>query len=134
MEHLIDSCIWIDHLRPATPAAIRKIADETVNRPGAVICEPIWFELLRLCAKPQRKEVEARISTLPMLQTPTELWRKATVFGQRCRDAGVQAGFFDLLIATICLHHGAILVTFDKHFAALQKVIGFETEVLIRPA
>jgi predicted nucleic acid-binding protein len=134
MEHLIDSCVWIDHLRPSTPSAIRKIAHETVNRPNAVICEPIRFELLRLCARAERKPVEARLATLPMLHTPTELWRKATLFGQQCRDAGVQAGFFDLLIATICLHHGATIVTFDNHFAALQKIIGFQTEVLTRPA
>jgi predicted nucleic acid-binding protein len=133
MEHLIDSCVWIDHLRPATPAAVRQIAHEAVLRPSAVICEPIWFEMLRLCPKPQRKGVEVRLSTLPMLSTPTELWRNATAFGQKCKDAGVQAGFSDLLIATVCQHHGARMVTFDSHFAALAKIVGFEIELLTRP-
>ncbi len=134
MEHLIDSCVWIDHLRPATPASIREIAHEAVNRPEAVICEPIWFELLRLCSKAARKGIEARLSTLPMLETPAELWRDATAFGQRCKDAGIHAGFSDLLIGTICLYHGATLVTFDRQFCALAKIIGFETELLAHPS
>ena len=133
MEHLIDSCDWIDHLRSATPARIRQIAHDAVNRPGAVICEPISFEMLRLCPKPHRRGIEARFATLPMLPTPAELWRNATAFGQRCKDAGVAAGFSDLLIATICQHHGALMVTFDTHFRALAKVIGFEIELLTRP-
>lgn len=133
MEHLIDSCIWIDLLRPATPTPIRQIAHEAVNRSDAVICEPIWFELQRFCPKAQRNGVEARLSTLPLLPTPAELWRNATTLGQQCKDAGIQAGFSDLLIATICLHHDAIIVTFDAHFDALAKVIGFETELLTRP-
>lgn len=134
MEYLIDSCVWIDHLRPATPQVIRQIANEAVNRSGALVCEPIWFELLRLCTKAHRKGIEARLSTLPMLSTPATLWRNATVFGQQCRDAGIQAGFSDLLIATICKHHDTIMVTFDSHFNALAKVIGFELDLLPRPA
>jgi predicted nucleic acid-binding protein len=134
MEQLIDSCVWIDHLRPATPVPIRQIADEAVNRPGAVLCEPIRFELLRLCAKAQRRGVGARLSTLPVLPTPAGLWRDATAFGQQCKDAGVQAGFSDLLIATICLHHNVTMVTFDNHFRVLAKIIGFEVELLIRAA
>jgi predicted nucleic acid-binding protein len=114
--------------------AIRQIADEAVNRSSAVICEPIWFELLRLCAKAQRKGVEARLSTLPMLATPAELWKDATSFGQQCKDAGIQAGFSDLLIATICRRHSATMVTFDSHFQALAEIMGFETELLNRSA
>jgi predicted nucleic acid-binding protein len=132
MEYLIDSCVWIDHLRPATPSAVRQIADEAVNRPGAVVCESISFELLRLCARAPRQGIEARLSTLPMLLTPAELWKVATAFGQQCKDAGIQAGFSDLLIATICRRHGAIMVTFDAHFDTLAKVIGFESELLTR--
>ena len=134
MEYLIDSSIWIDHLRSATPEPIRRAAHDAVNRAGAVTCEPIWFELLRLCPKTERKGVAARLMTLPMLHTPAELWRKGTIFGQRCKDAGIQAGFADLLLGTICLHHTVVMVTFDHHFSSLSKIIGFEVEVLGRPA
>ena len=133
MESLIDSSIWIDYLRPATTERTRRVAADAVNRPSAVVCEPIWFELLRLCLKSERKTVETRLMTLPLLHTPADLWRKATRFGQQCKDAGIQAGFADLLISTICLHHAAVIVTFDNHFVSLAKVIGFEVELLTRP-
>jgi len=134
MECLIDTCVWIDHLRAGTPEKIRRVADEALNRPGAAVCEPVWFELLRQSPKRERAGVEKRLLTLPMLATPSGLWRKATVFGQQCQDAGVQAGFADLIIATVCRHHEVALVTFDRHFLLLAGVIGFETELLQRPS
>lgn len=134
MEFLVDTCVWIDHLRAGTPQKIRQVAHEAVNRPGAVVCEPVWFELLRLAPKPDRPGIERLLLTLPVLPTPLDLWRKATHFGQRCRDAGVNAGLTDLIIATICKHHGVILVTFDGHFPLIAKAIEMETETLPRPA
>jgi predicted nucleic acid-binding protein len=134
MECLIDTCVWIDHLRSGTPEKIRRLTHEVLNRPDAVICEPVWFELLRQPPKSERAGIEKRLLTFPMLSTPAGLWREATLHGQRCRDAGLQAGFADLIIATICRHHEAALVTFDRHFLLLAGVIGFETELLQRPA
>jgi predicted nucleic acid-binding protein len=134
MEYLVDTCVWIDHLRPGTPPKCRRVAYEVVNHPAAVVCEPVWFELLRQCPKPERAGIERRLLTLPMLPTPADLWRKATLFGQQCRDTGVQAGFADLIIAAVCQHHEATLITFDSHFRLLADVIGFETELLQRPA
>ncbi len=134
MEWLIDTCVWIDHLRPGTPEKIRQVTDEALNRPGAVVCEPVWFELLRQSPKAERAGIEKRLRTLPMLTTPAGLWRMATVHGQQCRDAGVQAGFADLIIATVCRHHEVALVTFDRHFLLLAGVTGFQAELLQRPA
>jgi predicted nucleic acid-binding protein len=134
MEFLVDTCVWIDHLRPGTPPEIRAVAFEAVVRPAAVICEPIWFELLRQSPKSERVGVERRLRTLPLLPTPADLWRKGTLFGQQCRDAGISAGFADLIIATVCQHHGVTLVTFDRHFQLIADVIKFEIELLQRPA
>jgi predicted nucleic acid-binding protein len=134
MEYLVDTCVWIDHLRPGTPPKIRQVAHEAVNHPAAVICEPVWFELLRQSPKLERAGIEKRLLTFPMLPTPADLWRKATLFGQQCRDKGIHAGFADLIIATICQRHEVTLVTFDSHFGLLADVVGFETELLQRTA
>lgn len=134
MECLVDTCVWIDYLRSGTPHKTRQAADEAVNRAASVVCEPIWFELLRQSPQSERVGIEKRLLTLPMLPTPADLWRKATLFGQQCRDAGVHAGFADLIIATICQRHEVTLVTFDSHFRLLADVIGFESELLQRPA
>jgi predicted nucleic acid-binding protein len=133
MACLIDTCVWIDHLRPRTPESIRHLAYEALNRHDAVVCEPVWFELLRYCPKAERAGLEKRLVTFPMLSTPVNLWRRATVFGQGCRDAGVQVGVTDLIIATLCKHHETPLVTFDRHFLLMAKVIDIEVELLPRP-
>jgi len=134
MEYLVDTCVWIDFLRPGTPHKIRQTAQEAVNHPAALVCEPVWFELLRLSPKSERAGIERRLLTLPMLPTRADLWRKATVCEQQCRAAGVHAGFADLIIATICERHQVTLVTFDRHSRLLADVIRFETELLPRPA
>ena len=132
MECLIDTCVWIDHLRPGTPEKIRQVTYEALNRADAVVCEPVWFELLRQSPRSERAGIEARLLTFPMLSTPLDLWKKATTFGQQCRDAGITAGVTDLILATLCRHHKAALVTFDRHFLFLAASIGFETELLQR--
>jgi predicted nucleic acid-binding protein len=134
MACLIDTCVWIDHLRSATPEKVRQLTHEILNRPDSAVCEPVWFELLRQCPKAERAGIERRLITFPILSTPTDLWRKATIFGQRCRDAGVHAGVTDLIIATLCRHHDTELITFDRHLLLLADVIGFEVELLQRPA
>ena len=60
------------------------------------------------------------------------LWQKVTQYGQRCRDKGIETGSLDLLIATICLHHQAELVTFDTAFEKIGDILGFQAEVLKR--
>jgi len=134
VDCLIDTCVWIDHLRQGTPEKTRQLACEVLNRLDSVVCELVWFELLRQCSKSERVGIEKRLLTFPMLSTPSDLWPKATILGQQCRDAGVQVGVTDLLMAALCQHHQAALVTFDRHFSLLAGVIGFETEILQRPA
>jgi len=52
MESLIDSSIWIDSLRPATPERTRRVAADAVNRPNAVICDPTCSSARFACSTP----------------------------------------------------------------------------------
>lgn len=130
MGQLIDSCIWVDHLRPKTNQHVRLLADEVIRRSSIVLCEPIQFELLRLAPQASRKILDLTLSIVPMLQTPVSLWREATRNGQHCRDKGIQTGALDLLIATICQHHQVTLVTFDAAFEKIADLIGFQLELI----
>ncbi|HLB34015.1 MAG: hypothetical protein A3F67_01790 [Verrucomicrobia bacterium RIFCSPHIGHO2_12_FULL_41_10] len=130
MDQIIDSCIWVDHLRTTTKAPLRFLANEIISRPSVAICAPIHFELLRLIPQEARKRVEDILAIIPMLLTPAGLWHQATRNGQRCRDKGIQTGAMDLLIATICQHHQATLVTFDTTFEKMAKVFQFNVEVI----
>ncbi len=52
------------------------------------------------------------LKTLPLLPTPTHLWRDATRLGQQCRTAGFNAGSLDLIIAALAIHHDAELISY----------------------
>lgn len=132
MEQIADSSIWIDYLRPTTKPAVKAVADEVLSSPSLVLCDPIWFELLRLAPLHSRKMLEETLSAVPMLSTPAKLWQQAAKNGQHCRDKGIQTGSLDLLIATICLFHEVELITFDAAFEKIGKALGFQVKVLKR--
>lgn len=130
MDEVADSSIWVDYLRPTTKKSIKLLANEVISRSSLALCEPVCFELLRLAPLQSRKVLENTFSIIPMLETPLGLWRQATKNGQRCRDKGIQTAALDLLIGTICMHHEAVLVTFDIAFENIGKILGFKVELL----
>jgi len=74
------------------------------------------------------------MATMPVLRTPADLWRDGLKLGEMCYDRRLVINSVDLLIAALCLHHGATLVTFDKHFQKLAEWSDLKVELLIRPA
>jgi predicted nucleic acid-binding protein len=85
------------------------------------LCEPISFEVLRHATPQEQKWITAQFETLPLLPTPDHLWRDATHLGQQCRTAGFNAGSLDLVIAALCIHHNAELITFDADYLAIAR-------------
>ena len=132
MDQIIDSCIWVDHLRPNTKPAVRLLAEEIISRPSIALCEPIKFELLRLAPQTSQGIVENMLSTVPVLTTPISLWHQATRNGQQCRAHGIQTGSMDLLISTICQHHRVKFVAFDAAFEKIAKILKFSVELVKR--
>lgn len=124
--------MWVDFFRPRTPAAVKEQIRPWMLRHDVALCEPVVCELLRSAAKSERTLIERHFATMPVLRTPVTLWQEATQLGQDCYDAGLLVGALDLLIAAVCIHHGASLVTFDDHFAALAKLSRLQTNVLRR--
>ena len=47
---------------------------------------------------------------------------------------GIVVNALDLLISTICVHHGAQLIAFDEHFCEIAKVSRLRVKVLRRAA
>jgi predicted nucleic acid-binding protein len=87
---------------------------------------------LRIASPSSQKFLETSLATIPVLTTPSSLWNLAARHGQCCREKGIQAGAMDLLIATICQHHQATLVTFDTAFEKSAKALQFPIEVMSR--
>lgn len=100
---------------------------------GAVLAEPVMFEVLRYASPREAQQIQAQFRVLPILPTPADLWNRAAELGQDCRKAGINPGSLDLLIAQVAIHHGAELVTFDADFQAIANASPLQATLLQRP-
>ncbi len=134
MEIVIETSIWVDFFRAKTPASVKAQIKPWVSGEDLALCEPVLCELLRSAVAGQRSFIQRHLATIPVLSTPTTLWADATRLGQECRDAGLIVGALDLLIATVCIHHDAELIAFDKQFGAIAKLSRLKARILTRAA
>src|SRR5687767_824570 len=132
MASLIDSTLWIDYFRARTPPRVKQQVIPFIDAADAVLCEPVRFEILSAALRRERRQIEETFQTLPLLASPANLWLAATSLGQQCLDRGLQPRSLDLLIAAICLHHAAELVTFDAHFAQIARICPLRVNLLPR--
>lgn len=132
MGIMIDTSVWIDFFRPGTPEATRRKADLFISDAGAVLCEPVLFELMRAAPRAQRHKLGQLLDTFNIVSTPAALWTDAIALGQRCRDRGLSPRPLDLLIASLCITHNLLLVTFDRDFESIANATDLRIERLER--
>lgn len=132
MARLIESSLWVDFTRKKSPTALKLLIQPWILDPLAVLCEPVVFEILRHATEQERPLIEAQFSTIPVLSSPSRIWRDATLLGQKCRDRGFNAGSMDLVIAAIALHHDAEIITFDADYTEIAKSSGLRVRRLLR--
>jgi predicted nucleic acid-binding protein len=132
MARLIETSLWVDFTRSKSPLELKMLIQPWILDPLACLCEPIAYEVLRHATPQEQKLIQAQFETLPLLPTPTNLWRDAAILGQNCRAAGVNAGSLDLIIASLAIHHHAELVTFDTDFLAIARVTPLRVRHLSR--
>ena len=68
-----------------------------------MLCEPVRFEILRSAFRRERKYIEETFATVSLISSPTNLWEKSILLGQKCLDSGAKVPPIDLLIAQICI-------------------------------
>ena len=112
----------------APPRAVWQQARAVISAPDRTLCEPIVFELLRAAPLAQRPVLDAFFAAIPVLLTPADLWTRATDLGQRCYAVEIKVPSLDLLIAQVCLEHGATLVNFD----GIASVSDLQLQKLVR--
>lgn len=133
MPTLIDSSVWIDFTRTRSPRSLKQFIAPFVLSPEASVAEPIVFEVLRFAGEREISHIQAQFQTLPMLDTPADLWSKSAKLGQNCRKKGIDAGAMDLLISTVAIHHDAELITFDADFERIAAIGDLRVKLLRRP-
>ncbi len=129
---LVDSSLWIDHLRDRAPAASNSLAIALGGgRSTAVrMCEPVAMELIAGASPVQLGTVVTLIDGLVSLDVDPVLdFRTAGELARRTRATGrTVRSIVDCLIAAIAIRHDAVLVHRDRDFDALAAVSSLRAE------
>jgi predicted nucleic acid-binding protein len=134
MPFLIDTCLWIDFTRKRSPSTLKQFIAPYILDPNAHLAHPISFEILRHASPAESKQLEEQFLTFPILETPADLWMQACKLGQACQKKNIMVGSFDLIIATITIHHDAELISFDDDFLKIASISPLKVKHLKRPS
>jgi predicted nucleic acid-binding protein len=132
MLQLIDTSVWVDLVRPATPRPLKEAAAKWIMQKDARLADPVAFELLRYASDAEARGFEVHSTTVPMLATPSDIWVKAAELGLACRRQANLVKGLDLLIAAVALHHDVAVVTYDTDYEKIAKASGLKVELLNR--
>lgn len=125
MSLLVDTSVWSLALRrnsEATEPEVHHLKDALLGSEVVVTTGLVLQELLQGFAGPKASaQIIERFAALPLLQADREDHIGAAALRNACRQAGVQIGTIDALLAQLCVRHDLTLLTTDKDFAHVAK-------------
>lgn len=113
---LIDTSIWIDHLRAGNPQLV--ILLET----GQVCCHPFVIGELACGSLGNRQEILGLLKSLPPLNAATD--DEELFFIEQHRLMGRGIGYVDTHLLAACAIHAAQLWTRDKRLSDIAEAMG----------
>lgn len=123
---IVDSSVWIAHLRGKNTAAVRRLASALTKREPIGLPDIILMEILRGARDAQAfLHLERAFLSLPRFvpADPRQLARNAAHLYARCRWAGfTPRSGNDCLIACCAIEAGEPLLHEDRDFRAIAKV------------
>jgi predicted nucleic acid-binding protein len=129
---LVDTSVWVDLLRVSTPRPLKEFAGAWILQRETRLSEPVAFELTRYASDSEAIEFERYLQTVPVLETPGDIWRNASELGRACRRQSNLVKALDLLIAAVALHHAVEVVTFDNDYEKIARVSPLKVRLLKR--
>lgn len=125
MTLLVDTSVWSLALRrdlEATEPEVHELKDALFGAEVVVTTGLVLQELLQgfSGAKAQTQIIE-RFAALPLLQPDRDDHIGAAALRNACRQAGVQIGTIDALLAQLAIRHDLSLLTTDKDFTHAAK-------------
>lgn len=117
---LVDTSVWIDHLRTSEPALASLLGDD------AVACHPLVIEELALGSLQQRETVLRLLGSLRALPVLAHSEMLALVDGRRLWGRGLSSSDAHLM-GSVLLSAGAQLWTRDKRLASACREAGIPT-------
>lgn len=124
----MDSSAWIDFLR-GDAAAVRRV-DPLLADGRAATTGPIYAELLSGAqSRPVFHQLALLLRSLDMLAPPAAAWQQVAEARFALARQGSQIHLVDLLIAVTALQAGHSLLTRDRDFAVIARVVPVEVDV-----
>ncbi len=125
MTLLVDTSVWSLGLRrdaAATEPEVQQLKDALLGADVVVTTGLVLQELLQGFAGPKaREQIIDRFAALPLLQPDRQDHIDAAALRTACRQAGVQVGTIDALIAQLCIRHKMTLLTTDRDFCHMAR-------------
>lgn len=116
---LVDSAIWVDHIRHKMPRLIRLLED------GQGLCHPFVIGEIALGSLRDRQFVLESLSSLP--QAPVADHGELLFLLEERRLYSLGIGYVDLhLIASCLLLPGTLLWTRDRRLKATARQLGID--------
>ena len=127
MKLLVDTSVWSLAMRrdmPVSAPEVQVLIDAINIGVKLYSTGIILQELLQGFSKPKAHNlIVERFASIPMLVPETSDYIKAAELRNRCRQKGIQAGTIDSLIAQLSLRFDLSLLTTDKDFSHMAKVV-----------
>lgn len=113
---LVDTSIWIDHLRAGSPAL------SGLLEAGRCCCHPFVIGELACGNLGKRQEILGLLQSLPSLSAATDA--ETLFFIERHRLMGRGIGYVDVHLLAATAIHGARLWTRDKRLKDIAEALG----------
>jgi predicted nucleic acid-binding protein len=124
-DTLIDSSAWVDFFR-GDPAAVARI-DPLLADARAAISGPIYAEVTSGAkSKADFERLKARLASLDWLEEPEDLWNEVARARFLLARQGHPASIVDLMIAATANARDRALLTRDRDFVPISKVIAID--------
>lgn len=125
MTLLVDTSVWSLALRRDTEGIepeVRQLKDALLGADQVATTGLVLQELLQGFAGPRARElIIDRFAALPLLQPDRQDHVDAAALRNACRQAGVQVGTIDALIAQLCIRYEVTLLTTDRDFSLIAR-------------
>jgi predicted nucleic acid-binding protein len=125
MTLLVDTSVWSLALRrdiEATEPQVHQLKEALFGSDVVVTTGLVLQELLQGFSGPKAQaQIVERFAALPLLQPDRDDHIGAAALRNTCRQAGVQIGTIDALLAQLCIRHELTLLTTDKDFTHAAK-------------
>lgn len=125
MTLLVDTSVWSLALRRDAEAAepeVLRLKEALLGSEVVVTTGLVLQELLQGFSGPKAKtQIVEGFAALPLLQPDRDDHIGAAALRNACRQAGIQLGTIDALLAQLCIRHELTLLTTDKDFTLAAK-------------